>query len=185
MLRKIYVGIGTVVVLGVIIGYFLLRGREWVVRISEQEMKAKLEESLPLQKTYLWVIRVTLSNPRITLIEGSDRLHAGLDLALNLKLGGAKEPLGGSVDVSGTVRYDAETKSFYLKNPRVEKLTLAGIADEEANQANEAVSLALTGYFEKNPVYTLTNKDIKQASARLLLKSLVIEDHHLVVTLGI
>ena len=47
---------------------------EYIVRLSESDIQRKLEATLPLTKTYLLIIQVTLSNPRIHLENGSSKV---------------------------------------------------------------------------------------------------------------
>jgi hypothetical protein len=43
----------------------------------------------------------------------------------------------------------------------------------------------LNEYYQTRPIYTLKPKDVKQAVARLVLKSVVVEKQELVVMLGV
>jgi len=61
---------------------------------------------LALTKTYLFVFQVVFQNPRVVLEDGSGRVNGGLDIALNINVGGDKERLGGSVDISGGVLFN-------------------------------------------------------------------------------
>ena len=56
--------------------YLYFSGKEYVVRIPESDLQAKLEEKLPLTKTYLLFFELTLENPRIRLQNGSKRVKA-------------------------------------------------------------------------------------------------------------
>ncbi len=114
-----------VILLVVIAGaYFYFSGKEYVFRFSESEIQNTLEKSLPLTKTYLFIIQVTLKNPRVQLENGSSRVNAGLDIELNITVGQNHEPLGGSVDVSGGVRYVSETGQFFLTDPNIDRLQI-------------------------------------------------------------
>lgn len=174
------------IIMAVVIGGFIyFSGKEYIVRLSETQIQEKLEKKLPLTKTYLFVIEVTLNNPRVKLEEGSERVKAGLDVEFNISLGKNKEPLGGTVDVSGSVRYEAEKAQFFLDSPIIENLKVQGIPQQFTSKANKALAKALVQYYKVNPIYTLRATDIKKATAKMVLKKVVVENKELVITLGI
>lgn len=165
--------------------YYYFFGKEYIVRLTEPEIQEKLEEKLPLTKTYLFIINVTLDNPRVNLQDGSSRVSAGLDVVFNITLNKNPKPLGGKVDASGGILYLAEKGQFFLTNPVVENLDVQGIPRQYTDKANIALSKALAEYYENHPIYTLHATDVKQAAARMILKNVIIENRELVVTLGL
>lgn len=165
--------------------YYFLYGRKFVYRLSQTELQDALSARLPIQRTYLFVIQVTLDHPRVVLVEGSDRVNAGLEIAVNVQLGESGVPLTGSVDASGGIRYEPSEGKFYLTSPMIERLSLQGIPEKYASRASTALSLALSEYYASHPIYTLNSFDAKQAAAKLTLKSVTVEHQQLVVTLGI
>ena len=185
--RKGTVLISVVVALTVAIAgaYMYFSGKEYVIKITELQIQEKMREALPLSKTYLFVFQVSLDSPRIELTNGSDRIRAGLDITMNVKLGNEDLPLGGSVDASGGVKYVSNEGSFYLTDPEVENLSIQGVPQQYADRVTQVVELALAEYYSAHPVYRLKTDDIKQATAKLVLKDVTIQNQELVVTLGI
>ncbi|RLA43120.1 MAG: hypothetical protein DRR42_22255 [Gammaproteobacteria bacterium] len=177
--------IGVILVLVMAGAYFYFVGKEYVFRFSESEIKSTLEKSLPLTKTYLFIIQVTLKNPRVQLENGSSRVNAGLDVVFNITVGQSKEPLGGSVDVSGGVRYVSEAGQFFLTEPNIENLQIQGVSDTYTDKVYEALSKAISEYYSENPIYTLNAFDAKQATVRMVLKNVIVENQELVITLGV
>ena len=165
--------------------YFHFAGKEYVVRISEKQIQEKLAEKLPMTKSYFFILEVTLDNPRVVLQNGSRRVAAGLDVTLNININKNPKPLGGSLDVSGGVRYVADQGSFYLEDPQIENLAVQGVPAKYIKKINKALTKALAEYYKNNPIYTLSNFNAKQAMARLVLKDVVVENSELVITLGI
>jgi Protein of unknown function (DUF1439) len=184
MLKKIITLI--VVVLAIAAGvYFYVSSKEYVVRIPEKQLQEKLQEKLPISKSYFFIFQVTLDNPRVELTNGNDRINAGLDVVLNIKLGGEEKPLGGSLDASGSIRYEPESGQFYLTDPNIEQFSIQGIPEKHISKATTVMEQALTEYYASHPIYTLKVGDIKQAAAKLVLKSVLVENKELVVVLGI
>jgi hypothetical protein len=165
--------------------YYYFSGKEYVVRLTEPEIQKKLEEKLPLTKTYLFVIQVTLSHPRIQLTDGSDRVRAGLDVEFNITVDKNRRPLGGTVEVTSGIYYDPDKGQFFLSDPVIDSLQVQGIPERYTAKVDKALTAALTEYYRKHPIYTLHIANLKQAAARMVLKDVRIKDNQLVVTLGI
>jgi hypothetical protein len=177
----------TLVLIAAAIGsaYYYFYGRQYVYRFTEAQLQQALSQRLPFTKTYLLIFQVTLDHPRVTLVNGSDRVHAGLDITLNVRVGDQPLPLSGSVDASGGVRYDPKAGQLFLTQLKVEQLELQGVPEQYASRAAAALSRALDTYYADHAIYTLNASDAKELAARLALKSVTVEGQQLVVTLGI
>lgn len=165
--------------------YYYYHGREYVYRFTEAQIQQALAERLPFTKSYLLIFQVTLDHPRVTLVNGSDRVRAGLDVTLNVQVGDQPVPLSGSVDASGGVRYDPKAGQLLLTQPRIEHLELQGVPERYAARTSVVLSKAVETYYAEHAIYTLNASHAKELGARLLLKSVTIEDRQLVVTLGL
>lgn len=181
--------IGMFILAGLAVGaaavfWMLSSEKGYVLRFSEADLKARLEQSLPYEKRYLYVFNVTLDHPRFDLVEGSDRIAGGVDVILHVKFGGEK-PLSGSVDLSGGLRYDAAQRAFFLADPVVETISVEGVSARHANKANEAISLTLAEFFRTRPIYVIEPDDAPKAAAYMLLRDVTVSDGHVVVTLGL
>lgn len=165
--------------------YYYLSGKEYVIRLTEADIRAELDNRLPWTETYLFIIRVKLSNPRVDLENGTSRVNAGMDVEFNVKVDDNPDPIGGSVDVSGGVRYDNGEGEFFLVDPSIEQLNVQGIAERYTDRINKALTLALSEYYQKNPIYSLSATDAKHVVARMVLKDVSVENEDLVITLGI
>ena len=85
--------------------FYYFSCKEYVFRISEAQLREKLNAKLPLTKTYLLIFQITLDNPRVSLANNSDRVDAGLDIILNITVGTEAKSLGGTIDASGGIKY--------------------------------------------------------------------------------
>ncbi|MEO1240677.1 MAG: DUF1439 domain-containing protein [Pseudomonadota bacterium] len=184
MMRNIAVGLIAIILLGAGV-LFLISRNDYVFRFSEADLRERVDQRLPWTKRYLFIFDVTVDNPRIDLVEGSDRVAGGVDILLNITLGGGELPLGGAVDVSGSVLYQSKDGEFFLTDPEIESVRVQGVPERFSNQANEAISMALREFYRTRPIYSLQGTDASHVAARLVLKDVVVEDEHLVVTLGL
>lgn len=184
-MSKIVVAVVGILLLAAAAAFFYFSGKEYTVRIPEEEIREKMNEKLPLTKTYFIFLDLTLDNPRVELKEGSNRVHAGLDATLNIKLNKNPKPLGGTIDASGGVEYRRESGEFFLTDPVIENLAIQGIPEKHTDKVKEAASKLLTKWYSENPIYSLSSLDTKRAAAKMLLKSVLVENKELVITLGI
>ncbi len=162
---------------------FFLPDRQFEIRLSEEQIIQAVSKKLPFEKSYFVIFDVTLDNPRISLPEDSERVHAGLDVAVDIRLGDRR--VVGSTDASAGIRYQPETGQFFLVEPNVEALALQGMLVAYSEKVDAAVAQALAVFFEKRPVYTLKDDDTRQKVAKYTLKKVIVVDGVLVVTLGL
>lgn len=118
-MKKLAIVVGVLFLVTAIGAYFYFSGEEYEIRLSEEKIHEMLAAKLPTSRTYLFIIQVTLDNPRVLLENGSSRINAGMDVSLNIALSDNPDPLGGSIDVSGGVRYEADKGQFFLTDPVV------------------------------------------------------------------
>ena len=106
-------------------------------------------------------------------------------MLLNIRINDNEKPLGGSVDVSGTIKYMPEEGAFYLTQPDIENLLIEGLSEKYKSKASTVIEKALTNFYSSRPIYTLKSSDAKQIAAKMVLKNLVVKEKNVVVTLGI
>jgi len=184
-MKRIAIASVVLLVLFIVGGYLYFSGKEYVLRFSEAQIQETLAKKLPMTKTYLFIIQVTLESPRVLLENGSNRVNAGLDVSLNVTVDNNPEPLGGSIDLSGGVRYESEKGQFFLTDPVIEHLQVQGISPAYTTRVNDALTKALAEYYSERPIYTLSEFDAKQVAVQMVLKDVIVENKELVVTLGI
>ena len=166
-------------------GYLLLRGKVYTIQVHEDALQETMNSNLPIENTYLLVVKVSLINPRVDLIDGSDRFNAGLDVTVEFNLNMPTPVFQGSVDASGSLDYDPGTGGLHVIDPVIESLSIQGLPEEHTARVEEAVTEALARYWKNYPVYVLRATDAKKAAARLVLRSVKVDHQHLVVELGL
>ncbi len=155
------------------------------MELTEPQIQEKLDARFPIQKSKLLVLVLTLSNPQVGLEEGADRISFGVDATLNLTIGGQQKPLGGTGTITTGLRYHPDDYSFYLNDPIIEELEIQGIPIQYVDKVNEVAMKLAEERINECPIYKLKGDDLKQATARLILKDMVVEDGKLVITLGL
>ena len=175
---------------------FALQGKRVEIVITDRQIKQKLGEKLPVEKTYSldisesWPVsfEMTYSNPRVVLIDGRDRATVGLDASVSIKIGRSRRQLGpfhGSCNVSFGLDFRPTTGEFFLVDCRIEGISVEGVPARYTEIISQFGSIGAKEVLDRVPVYTLTAKDTKTAIAKLVLKNVTVRDGALVVTLGL
>jgi Protein of unknown function (DUF1439) len=184
-MKQVVIG-GALVLFALVAGaYFYFHGKTYEVRLTEAELRDKIESHFPITKSYLLLFEVTLQPPRIALHDGSERVALGIDAVLNVYVDKEKRPLGGGIDVESAIRYESGTGQFFLTDPEITHLDVQGIPEKYVTKVREFMRTELGKQFARYPVYTLHFDNAKTATARLILRRVQIDHGVLVLTLGI
>lgn len=158
---------------------FLQEG--FTVEITQQQIQTQIDPKFPIQKNYL-VVNVTLSNPKVVLKDGSDRIFVGADVAVTVPT----QPKGtGSTMLSGKVIYEKDQGAFLLTDLRVEDLKIQGISEQTVEKTKETLSQVAAQVLNRFPIYKFNEEDRAQKLAKGFLKSIEVRGGKLRVTLGL
>ena len=122
---------------------------------------------------------------RVNLKNGTDRVDVELDAVVTIQVGSESKLLSGLLEVSGGIKYVPDTGAFYVMDPLIERIAAQGVPVKYIDKMRLAVTEALVAYYGDHPIFVLKDKNFKQTAARLILKSVVVENRELVVTLGL
>lgn len=150
---------------------------------TEAEVQAALARNIRTEMRYPGLIAAALREPpviRLGVPEGRAGISARMDIAL---LGNPPIP----VDVKGHagIRYDDQTKAFYLDNPTADAVESIALPREYEPSIRRAITQVLKAYFREKPVYVLReDASMQEAMARRMLKAVRIEPGKVVATLS-
>ena len=182
MNRAVRLGLVALLAAAIPAGWLLWRG-DLVVSLGQAELQQALRVGFPVEKTYLAVVRVALSEPVVTLRESSDRIELAVRVEAGLQ--GIGKPSRGTADVSCRIRYEPVEGSFYADDPKVERLSLDGHRDGLLEKSSGAVTWILQGLLAGRPIYKLKALDTAHSVAKLVLKDVRVQDGKLRLTLGL
>ena len=183
MSRKVLLGIGGALVVAVALAAGLLWKREYVLELDQAQLQKSLDAAFPVEKTYLVIIKIDLSDPAVALHESSDRIRFAVSVGVGVP--GINGRLRGRAELSGRIRYEPDHGAFYAEEPTVEQLSVHGLPDRYVDKTRGAVAWAVKGVLESRPVYTLKTGDVRQSAARLLLKDVRVSGGKLRLRLGV
>ena len=186
---KNYLLIGFVLLVCVVAGFFWrVWGETYTIILTEEQLTEKLNQKFPFEKTYLFVLTLTFTDPKLVLEEGSNRIGLGCNVETALKIETDKESPGylrGSAQLSGVLRYEAAEGAFFLDEPRVDQLSITGLPSKFSDKVNSAAGKAVKEFLSRAPLYRLKPTDVKKAAAKLVLRNVIVVDKKVVITLGV
>jgi len=153
------------------------------VNLSEQQIESSMASYFPMKKDLLFgQVQLEISGADLVLKNGSQRA----DLLLASKVSARSKTFPGNIHVSFGLDYDPELATFYLVEPRVEEVQIAGLPTAISGTVTEYVLPLVQQYFKRVAVYTLDEKrGTGQQVARKTLKKVSIQDKNLVLLLGL
>lgn len=145
-------------------------GFTYTKTISSDEIQKKINSKFPLSKKS-FLFNLILSDPKVILKNGVNRIGIDVDLTL---FAGKKEIAKGSVYIHGQIDYLAKKGEFFLKDPRIDNLTLQGINQKIVKQIESMLELVARNSLNQFPIYRLNEEKLKHRFAKSLLKSIKI-----------
>jgi hypothetical protein len=145
------------------------------IYFSETDIQAQVEKSGTMQKSYGngMVVVALIEPPKIVLgtPEGKLTLVARINVSL---LGSPPVPV--AFEGTSGLRYDDNSKAFFLENPVAQSVQSQAIGRESEPIARQAVTQLMTNYFRAKPVYILREDgSMQEKAARWLLRTIRIE----------
>ena len=148
---------------------------------TREDLQKKVAPQFPLkQKGKL--IAVTFSQPLVVLEKGGDRLGLQLDVKVAPALGKKYE---GRAEVDGEIEYRPDKGEFFVVDPQVRRLHIDDVPQKYQEPIRQLANKAATRFLADVPVYKLDQKNFKQSLAKLVLKSVLVENGELVVEVGL
>ncbi len=140
--------------------------------ISELELNRKLQQNFPVEKE-VYLSKIKLDNPKLKLL-GNNKGEIAFDLTLKPPIG---KNIRGTIDAIGKFKFNPGTKTLYLVDLKVEKVTInrTNILTESIKNL---VSIVFKSLLKEVPVYRF-----KGEKARFI-KNVNVEKGKVVITLG-
>ncbi len=103
---------------------------------TRAELQAMIAARFPLAQRYAQIVTVGLSDPQIGLNAAANRaaITARVSIASPLLRAGQ---VGGTIELSSALRYDAAVRALRLEQPRAERLELQGVSGADAQRLQQ------------------------------------------------
>jgi len=173
---KLLIVIGIMLMLSSCAG--LIGKRE--VELPLAQLQDAMARKFPFNNRYLELFDVSLTNPRLTLQPGTNRVVTTMDASVAPPF--MKTPWKGSFTLSGMLRLDPARRAVLLAEPRMEKMAIDGMSSAYSSQIGKIGTLIVEQLMQDMPVYTFDENDFRYAGMRFLPAKINTKANALVVT---
>lgn len=153
----------------------------YTLEITEQELQEKIQHKMPIQKKKFFVT-VTLSDPKVALLLGKDRIDVESNIDALLPGGVTAKGRG---NIEGRVEYLPQSGEFYFVDPQVISLAVDNVAAKHQETIRKVADFAAKSALKRLPVYRFKDNNLKQKLAKAVLKSVHVENGRLLLELGL
>ena len=93
--------------------------------------------------------------------------------------------IGGSISMTGELRFDASAGSFHMDNISVIQISGGDLPEKISSKLTKVVEKITGKYLSENPIYTLDSEKTSSQIAKSLLKSFTVKKDSIQITLGL
>ena len=147
---------------------------------TRADLQTKVEKGFPVEKKKR-LVKVGLSNPAIVLDAGSERIGMRLDVAASLPGMGT---VNGVVEADGHLVYRSDAGEIAITDTQLRRLEIADVPAAYRKTVKAIVATLTAKYLSDVTVYTLNPEEFKESLAKLLLRSVAVEDGRVIVEVG-
>ena len=125
-------------------------GGKLTLDFSAQQIQEAIAPKFPAENCPLPLTCIKLQNPKVTFVDGSDRLTMSFDTGVSL-LG---QPTTGTAVVSAKPRYQASTGEIFLDDSRIENLVFKDVPPNLLTAITQYGSVLAKQSLERTPIYS-------------------------------
>lgn len=152
------------------------------VSFTAPQLQRYLDNSFPREFDKMGgLVSARLSNPRISLPVGDDRLRLDFDVGLGAM--GSSEMRSGRFALASSLRYDPATQGLHLDNPELLSVEVPGSGALLQGGTRQLLNTVLVEYARQVPVYRLDSELLRKLPSGKRIASTQIEDGLVVVRL--
>jgi hypothetical protein len=151
------------------------------IKIPLAAIQLVIENQFPIEKKK-YGLTITLRDPLVRLNESENKIGIELTLRLTIRANVSNEWRG---LIQGRLDYDREKGEFYFLDTTIHQMHPDGSLKRYKNAVLMIVEPLLEKVFSTTPVYTLDQENFQHLLARLLLKSVTIQQNAIVVEFGL
>ncbi len=126
--------------------------------LSEAQLQALVGKPFETAQTYLGLLDIKLSAPRVSLQPESNRVLTAMEVAVDVPLIG--KPWAGAVSISGRLRFDQASNTILLEDPRAENFKVDGVPAVFTDRVNTIGGWLTAQVLKGFTVYKLTPEDL-------------------------
>lgn len=151
------------------------------VRMSADELTARMAKRFPLEKGVAGLLDITLANPRVDLSETDNRLTTSFHAVVKLSL--TRKQYNGTLKVSGRPEYVAETRSLFLRDARVDQIRMEDLPDGLSAALAKVASTVAREVLADKPLHIFKAEDFTKYGVQYVPERIAVQGDQLVLSL--
>lgn len=140
------------------------------VSIPLARLQAGVDKRFPLKNKAMELFDIQLSNPRLSLQPGTERV--GLQLDASVAPPFIKQSWRGNVALSGRLSIDVARGAVFINDPRLDQVAIDGVDDARQQQFGKIANVLLNKAILDIPVYNFRLEDLRYAGVQFVPTSI-------------
>ncbi|MDF3036183.1 MAG: hypothetical protein K0S28_1457 [Paucimonas sp.] len=150
------------------------------VELPLHQLQQAMSNRFPFNSRYLELLDINVSNPRLSLQPGTNRVLTSLDAFIAPPF--TKSSWAGTVTISGGLRFDPMRNAIMLSDPRMENFNVNGLDPMYSRQAGKIGSFLAAELLKDLPLYTFRPDELRYGNTRFYPSQIATTMNSLVVT---
>jgi Protein of unknown function (DUF1439) len=177
----------SVLLLALLVGCAVMPFINREVVFTTDELTNRLVKRFPVERNIADLVKVTLTRPRLTVIENpaasnqARRLSVAVDVEVKLPL--TAKSLWGQMSLSGLPRYDTATRGIFLTDTKLDRVRVDNMPDALSAALAKTASQLAKEYFEDKAIYTFEAKDVQRLGQTVTPERIDLRTNQLVLVL--
>lgn len=140
------------------------------VSIPLSKLQAGVDKRFPLHNKAMDLLDIKLSNPRLSLQDGSDRVSLTLDTSVAPPF--LKQSWRGTVGISGRLTIDVPRGAVFINDPRLDQVAIEGVDSGRQQQFGKLANALLGNAVRDVPLYSFRMEDLRYAGVQFVPTSI-------------
>ncbi|MDB5963103.1 MAG: hypothetical protein JWP59_4397 [Massilia sp.] len=136
------------------------------VSIPLSKLQAGVEKRFPLNNKAMELFDIRLSNPKLSLQPGTDRVGLNLDATVAPPI--IRQSWRGNISLSGRLSIDAVRGAVFINDPRLDQVAIEGVDGERQQQFGLLANALLHKSIRDVPVYRFRMEDLRYAGVQFM-----------------
>ena len=160
------------------------KGRGYSIAVPIGVINSTLAEKFPVDRKLKYGIvsgNLNISNPNILGAKGKDKLAIGTKFKFTNFL--IPDGISGNINLSSGIKYDAQSRNLYLKNPMVDtiKFQNESLLQKLPNGVQNAIGMIVAETIAQKPIYNIKSGTLASG----LIKGIDVRNGQVFLTFGL
>jgi Protein of unknown function (DUF1439) len=120
---------------------------------SAEQIQNAIAPKFPVENCPVMLTCIKLQNPKVTLLENSDRITLGFDSTVTL----LQQPIAGTAVVSAKPRFQNSTGQIFLEDTRIQDFKMQGVSANVTTLITQYGSALAQLALQTTPIYSFKN----------------------------